>query len=633
MKEIPQQGSISDTFLPRLITRIHREGFDGVLRVNTLTSIKAVYFKGGEIASAASNAEGDRLQSILLQDGRITEPQLKMAKSRVSSGTSLGKSLIEMGFLTPSELLQAARRQVKQILASCMTSQEGSFQIEPGPLPPEVTVLGLTTRRLIFDSLMQASERQWIVREMRSMESVYRPTSEIDSGLQALSLEPTMQQVALGINGRQSLRDLSNATSLDDFAVSKVVLGLEILGLVETVGEPAAATTAAPSSRTIPIESEESQRVAELTPPEIVAAVPGADGVTESASEMPGPTDQSAPLEDRLIPATGEEFEIHPTPSAPDPASTEPPPIPTHDLPAFAAEADDGVEWSVDPRTGEREHLGPIEVTFDGHVRSMRDAPINFRRLLGYAAVAMVLIVVVFLYVARRASQGDSPGPVDAPVADLRPTTGKADRPQPEREPATLRPAPSEEPAAQKPAVEKPVAVPQVAPPRVTTPPEKKPPRPPEPPQVTERSEPAPAEPAEMASIGAGTPPVIGSDFREDSRYAAAQRHFDDGDFQLAARLFQELAAGEEAGYYSLQLMIACESRSLESARARSGDDALLYILPFSLQGRSCYRTMWGVYPSQQAARDAGDSLPDAWSDTGVKPIAISMTRLRPPNR
>src|SRR5437867_11234477 len=92
MQDIPLHGSLAGIFFPRLVARLHAEGFDGTLRVSAGTILKVIYFKRGEIASAASNAEGDRLPSILIQDGRLTQPQLEMARSHVTPEKSLGKA-------------------------------------------------------------------------------------------------------------------------------------------------------------------------------------------------------------------------------------------------------------------------------------------------------------------------------------------------------------------------------------------------------------------------------------------------------------------------------------------------------------------------------------------------------------
>src|SRR5207247_904542 len=108
MHDLPPQGTLDDIFLPRLVAGLHLHEFEGSLRLTLPDCVKVLYFKRGEIASAASNADPDRLANILIQEGRLTVEQLELARTRMTPGSSLGKTLIEMGFLTPTELLQGA---------------------------------------------------------------------------------------------------------------------------------------------------------------------------------------------------------------------------------------------------------------------------------------------------------------------------------------------------------------------------------------------------------------------------------------------------------------------------------------------------------------------------------------------
>src|SRR5207245_1645035 len=279
-----------------------------------------------------SNAEADRLASILILEGRLTLPQLELATSRLQPGGSLGKTLIDMGFLTPSELLQGARRQVRQILASCCTLSSGSYQIEAGPLPPQVTVLGLSTRRLVADAVLQAKDRQWVVREMGSMESVYRPTDTLLLGLDDLKLDADIDQVARMLDGSQTLRDLSGRTSLDDFTVSKVVLALDVLGMADKVGEAEGAGIAVPVGRTIPIESDAPQ--------------PGPKAILLDGDEGDA---APLPLEESFrdpAPAAVEEPGDGAQSGEPDV-----PPITGEELPAFAAPPGEETRREIDPIT------------------------------------------------------------------------------------------------------------------------------------------------------------------------------------------------------------------------------------------------------------------------------------------
>jgi hypothetical protein len=580
MHDLPPQGSIDEVFTPRLVAGLHVEEFEGMLRLTLPDAIRVLYFRRGEIASAASNAEPDRLANILIREGRLTAEQLEMARARLQAGASLGKALIEMGFLTPSELLQGARHQVRAIVASCFAATTGIYEMVPGPLPAEVTPLGLNTRRLLFDCLVEAGERAAIVRELGSMEAVYRPTGHLDAVLGSLKLDFETDRIGQLLDGSASLRDISGRTSHDDFTVGKVVLALDLLGAAERVRPSEEATPAAERGLSIPILTEAPPEPEEPAAAEVVIDAPDAEAPAEDAvAQAPAAVAVSRAIETTPLPAASS-----------DPSADEPPPIPQDELPAFAqfsGETPGGPgtapgpevqpQWQIDPETGERVHVGPIEVTFDGRIATGAGETKSSVWLL-MAAGAVTLVVAGSLgYVMLR--RGGAPAvPATAIAATpTEPAPGTASEVEPPLEesaqaPGTLSPVPT--------------LAPETAPAR---------------------------EPAGLAA---------------DPRFVSAARRLDRGDVAGAARLFEEWIVSERHDRLSLQLMIACQDETVKAARSRAGTDGALFILPYALKDRACYRVCWGVYEDPQSARAAISAIPPALTGETV-PLVVPLSRLR----
>ena len=614
MQDIPQQGSIADIFIPRLVAHLHRDGFEGAIRVTLGPTTKILYFKRGEIASAASNAETDRLANILIEDGRLTAPQLELARSRMQAGGSLGKILIEMGFLTPAELLHGARRQVRQILASCCTLSSGSYQVDSGPLPAEVTVLGLPTRRVLFDAILQARDRRWIVRQMGSMESVYRPTAELTSGLDALRLEPPVDAIARMVDGTQTLRDLSGHTSMDDFTVSKVVLALEVLAFVELAGVPV--PPAPRAGRTITIEDD---------PGDLPVMLPADEpAFVEVAAEPPpgmAPADAQAPFAVDL-----------------DQADSGQAAIPEAELPEFPEPSTSRPNWEIDARTGERVHIGPIELTFDGPTGPPRPRTGDLTRLLVIAVCATFLLAALFVMLVRR-DRSDAPS---RSVATVVPASGAAGRgvahqgDAPPGTPPAASPAPAGPPAPETESgdsapdrrVPEPPPAEQTAPQEITSLPAAAGPTPSAIPMRQPAAEPPPAAPPATGDVR----PAVAAPFGDATGYASALSELDNGEAARAALTFQQLVAAGDPGQFTLQLMIACETETLDKLRRQSEGRRGFYVLPYAHKGRGCYRALWGTYPSLEGARQAIDALPASFSASGLRPIIVSMGRLRLPS-
>ncbi len=625
MRDFPPQGSIGDIFLPRLVATLHLQEFEGALRLTFPDATKVIYFKRGEIASAASNAEPDRLANILIREARLSIEQLDLARSRLQPGASLGKTLIEMGFLTPSELLQGARRQVRIIVGSCFSAAEGAYEMAPEPLPPEVTSLGLNTRRLVFDCLMEAGDRTAVIREIGSMESVYRPTERLAPVLAALRLDFETDRIGRMLDGSATLRDISSRTAHDDLTVGKVILALDLLGAAENATPAVEAVVGADRGRMIPIRSE----VPETPPAGAAVEDAGADDdavtIIDEAPETP-PPEVVAPVDENPAASAGPAAASVAMP--PDSAPVdEPPPVPAEELPAFArplpeAPPPEEPQWQIDPRTGERVHVGPIEMTFDGQVAGAGREPRDLTRFLIVAGAAAFVVAAAFGYVILRreppehASNASPPAGPASPPGETAGTARPAESSRTVASPAASPPGPahSDAPGRAAPLIPGPVAparnesLPAVS---GTTPS-----------PVTRAPAPAREQPA------GATAPARPSDLPGDPAYAAALLRLDQGDPAGAARLFQQLLLSRGPRGATLQLMIACQEDTVNGARNRAGAHGALIVLPYSLKGRPCYRVCWGVYDGSDAARA---TIPDLPADLlqGTEPIVVPLARLR----
>jgi len=643
MHDQPPQGSIDDIFLPRLVAGLHLHEFEGSLRLTLADSVKVLYFKRGEIASAASNADSDRLAHILIQEGRLTSEQLELARTRMTPGESLGKTLIEMGFLTPTELLQGARRQVQIIVASCFTATSGSYEMVPGPLPSEVTSLGLGTRRLLFDCLMRSGDRATIVREIGSMEAVYRPTDRLEFVLSSLKLDSEVDRFARLLNGAASLHDLSSRTSYDDFTVGRVVLALELLGGAEKVPPTGEAAPVVAGGRAIPIV------VATPDADPAPATEEGADDETieieteglEPVGDRPSPVQVATPVpvaaqeESAAQPIDPPAFEVTADES---PVVSEPPPIPPDELPAFTqppdafpsepapmAAAVGEPRWEIDPDTGERVHTGPIVLTFDGRIAPGSGESKNVMRILLGAGAVTLVVGGALGYVVLRNGDGE-------PAAASRSVPSRAVATLPvEAEPVqNARAAPPEQRPSAVPAV-----VPAPAEPRMRehareAQAEDARPAPPvaraAPPAVAQTA-PVPAPTTAPARRGASTGRTA---LTSDPGIASALQQLDQGDAAGAARQFESFILSGNPDRFTLQVMIACQEDTVKGARTRAGADVSLFILPYSLKGRSCYRVCWGVYADVDSARAAVTAVPAALTGSTV-PLVVPLSRRRTP--
>jgi len=77
-----------------------------------------LYLRRGRLVHATSTRDGDRLSELVVQAGLITPAQCEDAMRRAAAGEKIGRALLLAGGLSPRTLMEARRRQVRQIATS-----------------------------------------------------------------------------------------------------------------------------------------------------------------------------------------------------------------------------------------------------------------------------------------------------------------------------------------------------------------------------------------------------------------------------------------------------------------------------------------------------------------------------------
>lgn len=79
---------------------------------------------------------------------------------------------------------------------------------------------------------------------------------------------------------------------------------------------------------------------------------------------------------------------------------------------------------------------------------------------------------------------------------------------------------------------------------------------------------------------------------------------------------------------YTLQLLYACSQETVTRAFGAVGDEKL-FLVPAANSKKSCYRLMWGQYPSHDGAVSAASSVPDYFrAHKADKPIPVALDKL-----
>lgn len=574
-----------------VIGEIFREGETGTLLLQNEPAAKYLYFQGGQVIFAASNSPEDKFTQILLEEGKLKEEQLDMAMQK-KGGKTIAKTLTELGFISSQDLLNSLISQVYRVAGSVIQWNEGSASFKPDVLPQGVAKLPLSTQRLLLDLVMSVENRQWALQIVGGMDKVISINkAEMDVAV-GLPLSAEEEKIVRACDGKKAIEEVSGATGTDPFRALKLLIGLHVLGLAHP------------------------KRLIESVSNQTAAAGPQQEDKHLDLSfleqALPGKQDQGAPFE-LATPPQAEPQPAPPQALEPQPEfkvekiEEKPPELPKEVVqqplfqPTFLP--------ADERRLGEIKEQDEPRVILSPPNPLPKRQPKHLKFFIGLAAAAVILTasaVVYFMFFEGKEADNIPPPPPPKAVPKItgtKPTVPasavqdtKTETTKTDPLPGTTSPPPATAPTTPPQKVE-------TLPVHTLPGPEPKKAEPVKPPAAPEKEAEKPAVKEEPAS---GDPSA----------------NLRAGDYPAAASGFKKAYSSKKGGY-TIALMIACETETIQKSYAGSGQPAEFIIFPHSFKGRGCYRVIWGYYQTRGEAEAAYSKLPDIFKSSGAKIVTF----------
>jgi len=643
--EDKESGSLSQRPALELIVELYQGAVTGSLKLERAPLQKAVYFRDGQILFAASNDPKDQLASILVEEGKLGPDQMQVAQARVSSGNPLAKVLTELGYISQRELADAARIKVEKILTDLYMWVEGTYQFATKSLPKGAIDLDLSTPQLIYASIRRIQDREWILREIGTLETVLAPTGTLDTVIQQTQADPQATEALRLVDGVKSVQQIGALSSLGEFEVCKtLVAGLIVGGLTKN----AAGVAAADDAFSIPTDGPT------FEPPPAPVEIPGLGGLETVGLPTTPPPPLAGANDDAFSSSEATVFEAPPETEktvfdpAPPPVSRDsfgappleppPPPLGTPSIPGTGLpgipDSPDTPDRSVSPSTTASELLidepepdvDESSVRTPPRPRHMRGGGSSSRNLGGILKIAGVILLAAgaafaaytFVWPLIGGSGGDTStasGPTTAvtpPTPSPTPPSGASTTPPGPAPPSPSEPTGTDARAATGPRATGPRPAPPAAPTSV-------PPASAGSKGATRPRRPTTTTPAQPPRTSPSAP--RGSSAPSGSSGGARQL-LASGDLTGAARGFvSELRSS--GNKFTIAVGLYCNEDNVNRIVQSASGSNQLYLVPTTLDGRRCYRVLWGLFDSRAAANQAKSSLPNGIraGDTAAVPL------------
>jgi curved DNA-binding protein CbpA len=226
---------------PEILVHLHRSRKTGTLTVGIPTGVtKKVYLDKGNAVFASSTDEDDRLGEMLIKLGKITFEQYdKSVELLKQTGKRQGAILVELGFLTPKDLVLGVKSQVREIIYSLFQVEDAEYEFEEGELSTrEVITLQMSMGNLIYEGMKRINNVIRIKREMPDMGAVLKLNEDAEGVLQDIVLSQRDKAMLEIIDGTKSVREIIEGTPSATFEAMKILYILYTTGFVAEQKKP-----------------------------------------------------------------------------------------------------------------------------------------------------------------------------------------------------------------------------------------------------------------------------------------------------------------------------------------------------------------------------------------------------------
>lgn len=228
-------GRIEDHSFADIMRNLLRSRDTGLVSLFREKAAKAVHVQQGRIVFAQSSDPDDRLGECLLREGMISVEQYEQSGRLIRPGKRQGTILVELGYVTPTELVKGVKLQVEHVVTDLLSWRQGAYRIDMRELESrDILTLNISTENVLFQGVKRGSGWSQVVRGLGgTLDSVLERTSDFDAKLYKLDLTEDESHVVSLVNGRLSAAQICSMSYLSNHDTCLVLHGLACCGLIE----------------------------------------------------------------------------------------------------------------------------------------------------------------------------------------------------------------------------------------------------------------------------------------------------------------------------------------------------------------------------------------------------------------
>ena len=256
------RGNLRDFSFTQLLNLINLARKSGMLTVEGPAEMARLYFREGKLAHAQIGREENDLAAILARNHKITPNQARVIHERTRNRTDkeIGLLLINAGYLTQRDVFESLQKYNIDVVRRLFTWVEGVFQFDQTGMVPDGKIpVKIDLENLIIEGSRQLREWEQLQEEIPSLEMALKFTERPGAQIRNLNLNVEEWRVVRYVSPRNTIRQIAQATRMNDLEIRRIVYALLQAGVVEMV-RPATLPPPIASPRTLPPAKKEEHK-------------------------------------------------------------------------------------------------------------------------------------------------------------------------------------------------------------------------------------------------------------------------------------------------------------------------------------------------------------------------------------
>jgi CheY-like chemotaxis protein/curved DNA-binding protein CbpA len=238
---IMMEGDLTTIGIAELLHDIYVMGKSGYLLISHDDIEKEIAIKDGYPVSIRTTLEEEYFGNFLVRKRIITPEQRDESVERMKESVRLqGTVLIEMGAITPHELVKYLKMQMREKLFEIFSWRDGNYKFnENDDITGDVTTLEMSTANVINEGVRQHFDLDRllpIIDEWRA--KFVRPGSNLHYRFQDIDFTPREQAIDQYVDGVHTVGEALGELDLDRVRAQQIMYTLVVCEMVELHDKP-----------------------------------------------------------------------------------------------------------------------------------------------------------------------------------------------------------------------------------------------------------------------------------------------------------------------------------------------------------------------------------------------------------